>query len=481
MQTHSNQISDQVNNLQEDSQIPKILAQQTHYQVLRLLGEGTYGQVWLALDSKTSSQSSTQTELNSVQQAQQQHIPEALQQQKQVAIKVYKNFKHSLKVARAIVQEISILRQMSQTKHPNMLQVYEILYENHVEASSSDVRSQNQMNSLNELSFSARQRKPNQNSQKNLNISECAIVMEYIPNTLEDILRSPSNLSQNPGMIKCIMRELLTGLTFLHSYGIIHRDIKPANILITLNPHGSLVLKIIDFSISKVKTDAGADYLFDLFSYIGKGPHQEAPEVAMMCTYDEKIDIWGAGVIFAELLMSQETQRRSILFPARQCLPLSPCLENPQLVKEQALKCISDLVVMQTKFRETLSDNDVSFLESQSQRDYVMKIQNLQTNYSIKRPISFFMSFGTSTFELIDSMLQFNPNQRSTANNALRNDVSSGNNIVIDQQNQQIYVQNIDRVAIAKFQDSLAFRSIREFKDIDRVMIAEKLMQENLK
>ena len=90
--------------------------------------------------------------------------------------------------------------------------------------------------------------------------------MEYIPNTLEDLMVDQNFFTDHPHLIKEIMYQLLQALSFLHKCGIIHRDVKPSNILIKFTENGSLQLKIIDFSISKVATEKGVDILNDLFS-----------------------------------------------------------------------------------------------------------------------------------------------------------------------------------------------------------------------
>lgn len=95
-----------------------------------------------------------------------------------------------------------------------------------------------------------------------------------------------------------IVRDLLNGLRYLHSQGIIHHDLKPGNLLLMKNKQ----LKISDFGLSVHKEDENV-------GEVGKGLgtiSYMAPEMMPVQTnrgrrYDEKVDIFSVGIILFEL------------------------------------------------------------------------------------------------------------------------------------------------------------------------------------
>ncbi|KAK9173398.1 hypothetical protein cmbei_300920 [Cryptosporidium meleagridis] len=91
-----------------------------------------------------------------------------------------------------------------------------------------------------------------------------------------------------------IIKQVFSGITYMHKHNIVHRDLKPENILLE-SKEKDCDIKIIDFGLStyfqqntKMKDRIGTAY------YI-------APEV-LRGTYDEKCDVWSAGVILYILL-----------------------------------------------------------------------------------------------------------------------------------------------------------------------------------
>jgi serine/threonine protein kinase len=52
-------------------------------------------------------------------------------------------------------------------------------------------------------------------------------------------------------VIKDILRQILQGLSFIHTEGILHRDLKPHNILLNIDMNNALEVKIADFGLAR--------------------------------------------------------------------------------------------------------------------------------------------------------------------------------------------------------------------------------------
>lgn len=143
------------------------------------------------------------------------------------------------------------------------------------------------------------------------------IFLEYVPGG------SVAALLQNYGafeeaLVSKFVRQILTGLQYLHEREIIHRDIKGANILVDNKGN----IKISDFGISKKVEDSEsgvplpyctgvADSSLSLDLLTGAKVHRPslqgsvywmAPEVVKQTTYTSKADIWSLGCLVVEML-----------------------------------------------------------------------------------------------------------------------------------------------------------------------------------
>eukprot|EP00915_Cephaloidophora_sp_WS-2016_P005473 GHVH01007285.1.p1 GENE.GHVH01007285.1~~GHVH01007285.1.p1 ORF type:complete len:522 (+),score=95.80 GHVH01007285.1:335-1900(+) len=96
---------------------------------------------------------------------------------------------------------------------------------------------------------------------------------------------------------KVVVRQILSGISYLHQRNISHRDMKPENILLEKEDEIE-ALKIIDFGLSTVY-EAKKNQL-SMKERTGTA-YYVAPEV-LKGSYNEKCDVWSVGVILYILL-----------------------------------------------------------------------------------------------------------------------------------------------------------------------------------
>ncbi|KKA30634.1 hypothetical protein TD95_005037 [Thielaviopsis punctulata] len=126
------------------------------------------------------------------------------------------------------------------------------------------------------------------------------IFLEYVPGgSVQTMLNSYGALPEP--LVRSFVRQILTGLSYLHERDIIHRDIKGANILVD----NKGTIKISDFGISK-KIEAsnilnGANNAKNRPSLQGS-VFWMAPEVVRQTSYTRKADIWSLGCLVVEMM-----------------------------------------------------------------------------------------------------------------------------------------------------------------------------------
>jgi len=126
------------------------------------------------------------------------------------------------------------------------------------------------------------------------------LVFPYMPLDLEQILlqRSLTNSQE-----RTCLKDLFTGLAYIHSLGIIHRDIKPSNILLK-SPSGPSYLA--DFGIAWDPKDPASEPASHKITDVGTTSYR-APELLFGCTsYGAAIDLWAAGCVVAEVVSREK-------------------------------------------------------------------------------------------------------------------------------------------------------------------------------
>jgi serine/threonine protein kinase len=209
-----------------------MLSQQIgNYKFLSLLGEGGMAKVYLAENTMLGSK---------------------------VAIKVLKDeFVHNKNIRSRFLDEA---RKMVSVKHPNIVQVYDLLDTG----------------------------------------STVAIVMEYVDGTsLKELIKSKGKLAESE--IKRMLPEMLKTLQHIHNAGFVHRDIKPSNFL--LNVDGTV--KLADFGIAKALHVDSQDATIT-GTQMGTPMYMSPEQIKSTKDVDNRSDIYSLGVVLFEMVTGKK-------------------------------------------------------------------------------------------------------------------------------------------------------------------------------
>ncbi|XP_037913357.1 cyclin-dependent kinase 2 isoform X2 [Hermetia illucens] len=126
------------------------------------------------------------------------------------------------------------------------------------------------------------------------------MVFEYLNMDLKKMLDKCKD-QFTPQLIKSYMYQMLDSIAFCHMNRILHRDLKPQNLLVDSRGH----IKLADFGLARSFNFPMRVYTHEVVTL-----WYRAPEILLGTKfYATGVDIWSLGCIFAEMIM------RRPLFP----------------------------------------------------------------------------------------------------------------------------------------------------------------------
>ncbi|KAI0068431.1 kinase-like protein [Artomyces pyxidatus] len=169
-----------------------------------------------------------------------------------------------------------------------------------------------------------------------------SIFLEYVPGgSVGSCLRKYGRFDED--VVKSFSAQILGGLEYLHSKGILHRDLKADNILVEKTG----VCKISDFGISKRTDDINGQ---NVLTAMQGTVFWMAPEVVNTGKrgYNAKVDIWSVGCVVLEMWAGERPWRKEEamavivkLYSSKQAPPIPSGITLSPMADDFRKKCFA--------------------------------------------------------------------------------------------------------------------------------------------
>lgn len=127
------------------------------------------------------------------------------------------------------------------------------------------------------------------------------LVMEYLQGeSLSDILLKSGPLTL--ARFITTFSQILGALSYAHDQGLVHRDIKPSNIMFVPTSRGRDNVKLVDFGVAKLLSDAGATQELTIMGEFIGSPCYMSPEQCEGAEIDIRSDLYSLGCVMYEAL-----------------------------------------------------------------------------------------------------------------------------------------------------------------------------------
>ncbi|KAJ4863357.1 protein kinase domain-containing protein [Trichoderma breve] len=248
------------------------------------------------------------------------------------------------------------------------------------------------------------------------------MVFEYAEHDLLQIIHHHTQQPRHPippATVKSIMFQLLNGCQYLHTNWVLHRDLKPANIMVTSGGE----VKIGDLGLAR-RFDKPLHSLFSGDKVVVTIWYR-APELILgSYHYTPAIDMWAVGCIFAELLSLRPIFKgEEAKMDSKKTVPF----QRNQMHK------IAEIMGMPTKERWPLLPAMPDHHQNPPSRGYATTSSLEKWYYSTINNNSgagsaasgpngqpALQSLGAEGYKLLAGLLEYDPEKRLTAAQALQ-------------------------------------------------------------
>jgi serine/threonine protein kinase len=159
------------------------------------------------------------------------------------------------------------------------------------------------------------------------------LVMEFVSGqSLNDLIKKDGKLCEADAIR--ILKDILRGLNFAHSKGVIHRDIKPSNVIVDEAGRA----RITDFGIAIL---VGEKRLTATGAHVGSSWYMSPEQILHPGDIDHRSDVYSAGIVLYEMLtgdvpfdgeseftIQNKQVRDSVPDPAQKNSKLTPALKK---------------------------------------------------------------------------------------------------------------------------------------------------------
>lgn len=120
------------------------------------------------------------------------------------------------------------------------------------------------------------------------------LVFEWMDKDLKKYMDSIGPGGLELPLAKSYLHQMLLGMEYCHSHGIMHRDMKPQNLLVDKTGN----LKLADFGLARAFMVPIRTYTHEVVTL-----WYRAPEILLgQIQYSPAVDVWSIGAIFAEMI-----------------------------------------------------------------------------------------------------------------------------------------------------------------------------------